>query len=988
MGIYTEAVQKLYVAYVNRPADTDGLGYWEAQLAAHNGDAQLLAQAFAGSSEYRALYAGMSNAEIVNQVYLNLFARPAEESGLRYWANLLDARQISITDVVTAISAGAANNDLVCYRAKVSAAQSFTAALDTQIKNIAYGGENAGLLGRQFIASVFDTPSLENARLHLNETIDSLSANLLQLTSATDTLQGSAAADVFFAGAHAQALNSLDTLDGAEGQDSLAMVVSNGSHYVSPSNLTVSNIETINLAVASSVQFDSSTWLGVSKLNSASRGDSSFKAASETNLRGFVDLQKGLLQVDGGHDVHFNVANLTPQMSMVGGAKVDPVAINIGSSLAPTGAITLTTEIAKPLAVFERGGVIKVHGGSSVSVIQNEFLPRDVYMRSVAAVQVSGTELTKSVNIKATAPIARFGHEEEVLIRDVHAGSNDQLGSISTVTLEGHSMTTIQDNALRTLNVSNVVGNVVLENAGLSTGMVQTLALNLNNVEASIADNNVYKRFDMNLPRNEAGNVVKVHALGGTALDIVSVTGEGALSFVDGFAPANLKTLQVAGKLQVEGLLFDRLPQVSLIDLSGNAGASNFTIDPNSTAFIGGANSDTLTLNGQAITKNITLGNGDDVLHLAGKSSVPTSMVSGGAGIDRLSIDWSLLNGSAPTFLNQFNDFEMLSLSRALGGVTLDMSLIPGITNIALLESFADVTLHSFAHQGTLHLNGQASGVITLANPSFAASTTDSVNLELINFSGNTSKLVIADVEQLKLTAVRDTLPTSQSSPAIMANALQQVSIAGNATLALDITSNSLNLFDASSFQGPSLRWTSGALQGAVQVNGSASGFNLFDLQKATAASITYQGGAGVDVLTVAGGAHTIKLGGGADHVRITAPSIDSKTFSTLSDAHRGVSITLPERGFADFQSTKIALSSTASLQNYLDAVIVTRGDGSVNAKAAWFQWNGDTYYAQSHHDVRSAAHFVNGTDIVVKLTGLLDLSAAHMASNNTLTLL
>lgn len=989
MGIYTEAVQKLYIAYINRPADPSGLAYWEAQFAAQNGDPQLMAQAFAESQEYRGLYANMSNTEIVNQVYLNLFARPAEASGLRYWSNLLDQRQISITDVVTAISAGAVSSDLSCYRAKVSAAHAFTDALDTPLKTLAYVGDNAAQIGRQYIASVFDVASLENAYHHIQETIANLSANVLSLTAGIDTVQGSANADIFLAGPQARGLNPLDTLDGGEGHDRLSIVVSDASHYDSPSKLTISNLETIDLSVAASVKMDSSSWQGVTTINSASRGNSSFIAASETNLRGFVDLQKASLQVDGGNDVHFTLHNVTPQLSVLGGADVDPLVIDVGSKLAPTGAITLHTEIAKAPTVLERAGVIKVNGGSSVSVTQNEFIPRDASLRSVAHVFVTGTELTKSVNLKANFSPARLGNEEEVQIRDVHAGS-DQMGSINTVTVEGHSMVTIKDNALRTLNLSYMVGKVTLENAGLSSGMVQTLALNLTNLDAAIVDSNVYTQMDLNLPRGETGNIVRVHALGGTALNTINVSGEGELSFASDFTPANLHTLQASGKVGVSGMSFDLLPQLSALDLSGNLATNNFSLNPNRTSYVGGDSSDTLYLSAEPITKSLVLGGGDDAIHLGGvtASNVPTIQIMAGAGTDSLFVKRDLLRESPPAFLSQFKEFERLALTGPGSVESLDLNLIPGIANLALYASSKDVSIHSFPNLGTLELVGEARGSIVLNNTSFAANVDDRINLALIDYTGRANKLVMEGVEQLNLSATRVLPPIAQSSPVIVADALQKLSVVGNGALSVDLASNSLKEFDASGFQGPSLRWASGALQGTVLVKAGAASNNVFDMHKASAATITYQGGSGADVITLAAGAHNIKLGSGADHVRITAPNIDSTSMSTISEVHRGVSISLPERGLAEFQSTKLTLSSTASLQKYLDAVVLTSGDASVNAKAAWFQWNGDTYYAQSHHDVRSASHFVNGTDIVVKLTGLLDLSTAHMAANNTLTLI
>lgn len=78
---HVAAVQQLYVAYFNRPADYAGLDYWTNVVAGQKGSTALVSAAFAAEAEYKTEYAGLSNADIVNKIYMNLFGRPAEEAG-------------------------------------------------------------------------------------------------------------------------------------------------------------------------------------------------------------------------------------------------------------------------------------------------------------------------------------------------------------------------------------------------------------------------------------------------------------------------------------------------------------------------------------------------------------------------------------------------------------------------------------------------------------------------------------------------------------------------------------------------------------------------------------------------------------------------------------------------------------------------------------------------------------------------------------------
>jgi hypothetical protein len=140
--------QQLYVAYFNRPADVLGLAYWTGKPAAE------ASAAFASSAEYAATYAGMSTAARVDAIYQNLFGRSAEVSGLNYWGNLIDRGLISISNAVTQIAGGAQGTDLTAYNNKVTAASSFTSALDTSAEIVGYDGTAANNAAKVWLSGI------------------------------------------------------------------------------------------------------------------------------------------------------------------------------------------------------------------------------------------------------------------------------------------------------------------------------------------------------------------------------------------------------------------------------------------------------------------------------------------------------------------------------------------------------------------------------------------------------------------------------------------------------------------------------------------------------------------------------------------------------------------------------------------------------------------------------------------------------------------
>lgn len=160
---YYADIQKLYVAYFNRPADTAGLEYWNAIVTAAGGSTAAVSAAFAAAAEYKTEYANMTNAQIVDKVYMNLFGRAAEDAGKAYWADLLDKKAITIDQVVTQVAAGAKGTDSEAYANKVLAAQAFTAALDSKVEQDGYSGTAANAQAKAFLSGVTTDASLDAA---------------------------------------------------------------------------------------------------------------------------------------------------------------------------------------------------------------------------------------------------------------------------------------------------------------------------------------------------------------------------------------------------------------------------------------------------------------------------------------------------------------------------------------------------------------------------------------------------------------------------------------------------------------------------------------------------------------------------------------------------------------------------------------------------------------------------------------------------------
>ena len=137
---YHNDLQKLYVAYFNRPADPGGLAHYEGVLErafTAGGAAEvsktmaLISADFAKSIEYQTTYNQATNSAVVTAVYQNLFGHAPDSTGLAFYVKALTDKTMTVDTMVTYIANGAQGTDKVAYDSKVTVATAFTNALNT-----------------------------------------------------------------------------------------------------------------------------------------------------------------------------------------------------------------------------------------------------------------------------------------------------------------------------------------------------------------------------------------------------------------------------------------------------------------------------------------------------------------------------------------------------------------------------------------------------------------------------------------------------------------------------------------------------------------------------------------------------------------------------------------------------------------------------------------------------------------------------------------
>lgn len=194
MLTYTESIQQLYLAYLQRPADSAGLVYWVHALETGTPLSSIREQ-FAKQAEFQAFIAGKSHAQVVDGLYLNLFGAHPDQAGLDYYTGMLDKNKVSVGEVAGGIINGAAGSDADIVYNKVVAAEWFTTLLGVDPINI-IGYPQDFSKGKQFLASISGDDSLYSALGTLPDLMDGVAILKMQGSVIIDPLALSAEAAV------------------------------------------------------------------------------------------------------------------------------------------------------------------------------------------------------------------------------------------------------------------------------------------------------------------------------------------------------------------------------------------------------------------------------------------------------------------------------------------------------------------------------------------------------------------------------------------------------------------------------------------------------------------------------------------------------------------------------------------------------------------------------------------------------------------------
>lgn len=176
---FSEQVQKMYISYYGRPGDPGGVDFWADQLESAGGDLANIIDAFGNSNEYDSRFGSLSNAELVNNIFIQLLGRDADAEGLAFYSAGLDAEEFTLASIALNIADGilAGTSDASTYANKLAVAVAFTEAIAESDAD--YGGDEIDA-AVALLSAVDSTDDLDEALAAVDELIDELPGTVVE----------------------------------------------------------------------------------------------------------------------------------------------------------------------------------------------------------------------------------------------------------------------------------------------------------------------------------------------------------------------------------------------------------------------------------------------------------------------------------------------------------------------------------------------------------------------------------------------------------------------------------------------------------------------------------------------------------------------------------------------------------------------------------------------------------------------------------------
>jgi len=787
---YYDLVQQFYVGFYGRPADMEGLDYWAGRVDLFDGDFSAVQAAFANSAEAQDFVFNdpdsgdaLSNTELVNNIYQNLFGRSAGSEGLDFYVPRLDSGEYSLDDVVKRVIDGAQNEDATTIDNKVKVAQYFTDNLgDVPYENDdiieardvldGVGADNASVLAGFDDADSTIQDMADEAGVSTGDTFTlTASADDLTGTSDNDIFNAKPEADTAGGGNLVDTLQNVDIIDGGAGEDTLNVTFANAS---SPS-ASLSNVENVNVRFTAAATLNLQNASGVEEVTVQKSTDagtvSSIAASTGVTLKDSV--QNATLEyvdsaLDGASDsVALSVENYG-NSSTTANVTIDDVNdtgnVVEGLEIAATGSnvvdVTGAGNAVETLTVSGNGSLDVTVGVTALDTVDASSNSGGVTTdlnASLNNLTVTGGSGDDDITVgSGDDEVALGGGDDKVTF----AGNLDASDSVDggegtdTLAITGNLASGLSLSSLETLEMTTDGDNT----ADMDSGAFETYRFVAATNTHTVAVSN-YLDESLVVDSSTALDSLTITQKEVTSSDVANVTvanstndgsdGGETTTTLDSLTATSAETVNLT--LSTDEANFDGTDEVA-VDEIATTGA-DVVIDGNASATLG---TDTTVTNGDidasAATGNLTFklgsadqallgGAGDDTFEFGAEGDASDS-VNGGDGDDTIT---QTVASSASGVSVDASNVETVEVATTTDDATAsyDASNLSGVSTLKLSTTTNDST--PGGNNDLTEVTGLTDGVSeVLLSGDFDSGNDGIVSLALDDASGDADALAIA----------------------------------------------------------------------------------------------------------------------------------------------------------------------------------------------------------------------------------------------------
>ena len=123
--------QQMYVAYYGRPGDPGGVNYWADQFD-KSPSLEAVLSAFGNSQEYTDNFGSLTNEQLVEGLFKQMFNRNSDPAGLAFYVGRLGSGEATLASIAKQIADGVSGADKTVLDNKVEIANEFSYLIETE----------------------------------------------------------------------------------------------------------------------------------------------------------------------------------------------------------------------------------------------------------------------------------------------------------------------------------------------------------------------------------------------------------------------------------------------------------------------------------------------------------------------------------------------------------------------------------------------------------------------------------------------------------------------------------------------------------------------------------------------------------------------------------------------------------------------------------------------------------------------------------------